>query len=190
MKEKIFSRIMLAMLLALVGFGFTACGGDDNDEPDTPDTNATWTGMYQISFEIGEDVLSTADVTVHFANPDGTFTSQAVTKSQNIWKSTDSKTPLPQKAGAILTFVPKQNIDASKTYQFKVNASLSAASYKDGKLVHSNSSGHNFHKAVAGNEMHDYLLNHPAGVATGIDAKGEVTALDVKDFDFGINFVF
>lgn len=74
--------MMLTMLLALVGLGFTACGDDDKDEPDIPDTPASWAATYQISFEIGEDVFSTADVTVHFANPDGTFTSQAVTKSQ------------------------------------------------------------------------------------------------------------
>ncbi len=179
--------MMLAMLLAFVGLGFTACGDDDKDEPDMP---ATWSASYEITFEIGEDVLNTADVTVHFANPDGTFTSQTVTKSKTTWKSTDSKTPFPQKAGAILTFVPKQDIDASKTYQFKVNGSIAAASYKDGKLFSSSTSGVKLGHAVAGDRMHDYLLNHPVAVAIGVDANGQVSALSTNDFDFGVNFVF
>ena len=46
-KNKIFSRLMMAMMIAIASVGFISCG-DDNDEPDAP---ATWSSSYVITFE-------------------------------------------------------------------------------------------------------------------------------------------
>ncbi len=68
-------------MMATACTGFTSCG-DDNDEPEAP---ATWGSSYVVTFELNDDVINTADITAHIANPDGTFREEKVTKTKMSW---------------------------------------------------------------------------------------------------------
>lgn len=53
----------MATVLSVLGLGLTACG-DDNDEPEMPDT---WTTSYTISVTFHQDFLDAADIIAHIA---------------------------------------------------------------------------------------------------------------------------
>ena len=141
--KKIFSRLALAMMMAIVCTGFTSCG-DDKDEPEAP---ATWGSSYIVTFELNDDVINTADITAHIANPDGTFREEKVTKSKLSWTLTGNK--LPDKAGVLLTFVPKKNIDENKVYNIGINGGITVTSYRNEGVVDFKSDSENSHMRIS-----------------------------------------
>lgn len=180
-KKKIFSRLVMAMMMAIACTGFTSCG-DDNDEPEAP---ATWGSSYVVSFELSDDVMNTADITAYIANPDGTFREEKVTKNKPSWTLTGNK--LPDKAGVLLTFVPKKNIDESKVYDIAINGGIAVTSLRNEGVVDYKSYSSNSHMTVNGDKLAQYYVGRGAGFASGINEKGEIVSVDVDSFDFGLN---
>ena len=180
-KKKIFSRLVMAMMMVIACTGFTSCG-DDNDEPEAP---ATWGSSYVVTFELSDDVMNTADITAYIANPDGTFREEKVTKSKLSWTLTGNK--LPDKAGVLLTFVPKKNIDPDKVYDIGINGNIAVTSLRNDKVVDYTSYGENSNLTIKGDKLAQYYVGHGAGFAHGINADGELVSVDVDSFDFGLN---
>ncbi len=180
-KKKIFSRLVMAMMMAIACTGFTSCG-DDNDEPEAP---ATWGSSYVVSFELSDDVMNTADITAYIANPDGTFREEKVTKNKPSWTLTGNQ--LPDKAGVLLTFVPKKNIDESKVYDIAINGGIAVTSLRNEGVVDYKSYSSNSHMTVNGDKLAQYYVGRGAGFASGINEKGEIVSVDVDSFDFGLN---
>lgn len=183
-KKKIFSRLIMAMVIAIANVGITSCG-DDNDEPEAP---ATWGSSYVVTFELGDDVMNTADITAHIANPDGTFREEKVTKSKRSWTLTGNK--LPDKAGVLLTFVPKKNIDPEKVYDIAINGNIAVTSLRNDKVVNYSSYGGNTHMTINGDKLAQYYVGRGVGFAHGINAEGGLVSVDVDSFDFGLNSGF
>lgn len=179
--KKIFSKLVLAMMMALAFTGFTSCG-DDNDEPEAP---ATWGSSYVVTFELSDDVMNTADITAHIANPDGTFREEKVTKNKLEWTLRGNK--LPDKAGVLLTFVPKKNIDPDKVYEIGINGNIAVTSLRNGLVVNYESYGEDSNLSIKGDKLAQYYVGHGAGFAHGINANGELVRVDVDSFDFGLN---
>lgn len=180
-KKKIFSRLVMAMMMAIACTGFTSCG-DDNDEPEAP---ATWGSSYVVSFELSDDVMNTADITAYIANPDGTFREEKVTKNKPSWTLTGNQ--LPDKAGVLLTFVPKKNIDESKVYDIAINGGIAVTSLRNEGVVDYKSYSSKSHMTVNGDKLAQYYVGRGAGFASGINEKGEIVSVDVDSFDFGLN---
>ena len=118
---------MFATLVMAASLGFTACGGDDDNSGDEPQAPGVWTTVDKVELDLSDDVLKTADVTAHIANPDGTVREEPVTKANHSWTMT-GKT-LPDKACVLLTFVPKTDIDVTKVYDIRFAGSITAASF-------------------------------------------------------------
>lgn len=180
-KKTIFSRLTLAAVLAIASTGFIACG-DDNDEPEVPATRGS---SYVIAFEFNEDVINTADITAHIAKPDGTFSEEKVTKPNVSWTLTGNK--LPDKAGVLLTFVPKNDIDPAKVYDISIKGSIAVSSLKNNKVVEYESYGKRSHMTVKGERLPEYYRARGIGFAHGINTNGELVKVDVDTFDFGLN---
>lgn len=179
--KKIFSRLVMAMMMAITCTVFTSCG-DDKDEPEAP---AAWSSSYVVTFELSDDVMNTADITAHIANPDGTFREEKVTKNKSSWSLTGNK--LPDKAGVLLTFVPKKNIDLDKVYDIGINGNFAVSSLRNDKVVNCKSYGHDSNMAIKGGQLPQYYVGSGAGFAHGINVGGELVSVDVDTFDFGLN---
>lgn len=179
--KKIFSRLALAMMMAIACTGFTSCG-DDNDEPEAP---VTWGSSYVITFELSDDVINTADITAYIANPDGTFREEKVTKTKLSWTLTGNK--LPDKAGVLLTFVPKKNIDSDKVYDIGIKGNIAVTSLKDDQVVDYKSYGHDSNMTIQGDNLTQYYVGRGVGLAHGINSDGKLVSVDVDSFDFGLN---
>ena len=180
-KKKIFSKLALAMMMATACTGFTSCG-DDNDEPEAP---ATWGSSYVVTFELNDDVINTADITAHIANPDGTFREEKVTKTKMSWTLTGNK--LPDKAGVLLTFVPKKDIDPDKVYDIGIKGNIAVTSLRNDIVINYKSYGHDSNMTIKGDKLTQYYVGRGVGFAHGINANGELVSVDVDSFDFGLN---
>lgn len=180
-KKKILSRLVMAMMMAIACTGFTSCG-DDKEEPEAP---ATWSSSYVVSFELSDDVMNTADITVHIANPDGTFREEKVTKNKPSWTLTGDR--LPDKAGVLLTFVPKKNIDENKVYDIAVNGGITVTSFRNEEVVDYKSDSRNSNMTINGDRLAQYYIGNGAGFASGISENGKIVSVDVDSFDFGLN---
>ncbi len=179
--KKIFSKLTLAMMMTIACTGFTSCG-DDNDEPEAP---ATWKSSYVVTFELNDDVISTADITAHIANPDGTFREEKVTKTELSWTLTGNK--LPDKAGVLITFVPKKDIDPDKVYEIGIKGNIAVTSLRNDKVVNYKSYGHDSNMTIKGDKLSQYYVGRGVGFAHGINADGKLVSVDVDSFDFGLN---
>lgn len=181
-KKKIFSRLAMAMMMAIAFTGFTSCGDDNDDEPEAP---ATWGSSYVVTFELNDDVMNTADITAHIANPDGTFREEKVTKTKLSWTLTGNK--LPDKAGVLLTFVPKKDIDPDKVYDIGIKGNIAVTSLRNDKVINFESYGEDSNMTIKGDKLTQYYVGRGAGFAHGINANGALVSVDVDSFDFGLN---
>lgn len=179
--KKIFSKLALAMMTAIACTGFTSCG-EDNDEPETP---ATWGSKYVVTFELSDDVMNTADITAYIANPDGTFREEKVTNAKPSWSLTGNK--LPDKAGVLLTFVPKKNIDENKAYDINIYGGITVTSFRNEDVIDYKSDSQRSHMTIKGDKLPQYYVGNGAGFASGINEKGEIVKVDIESFDFGLN---
>lgn len=184
MNKKIFSKLTAAVLMALAGMGIASCGSDD-DEPEAP---AVWSSSYVVKFELSDDVLNTADVTANIVKPDGTFHQEKVTKNTCSWTMTGDK--LPDKAGVLLTFVPKDNIDENKVYDIAMSGGITVTSLKDKGVVNHKSYSGDSEISIKGDKLAQYYVGHGIGFAHGVGAKGELVSVDIDSFDFGLNGVW
>lgn len=180
-KKKIFSGLVMAMMMAIACTGFISCG-DDKDEPEAP---ATWRSSYVVSFELSDDVMNTADITAHIANPDGTFREETLTKNKLSWTLTGNK--LPDKAGVLLTFVPKKNIDENKVYDITINGGITVTSYRNDGVVDFKSESEHSGMTIQGDKLVQYYVGRGAGLAFGIRENGKIYNVDVESLDFGLN---
>lgn len=180
---KLYTKLTAAVLmLATAAFALTSCGGDDDDEPEQP---KNWSTVYAYSFKLSADVLRTAEVTAHIARPDGTFSTEAVTTLNPSW--TLKGTNVPDKAGILLTFVPKKDIDTGATYKIDIFGSVTAESlYGEGVIGYKNYS-HGTTMTISGAKLAEYFTGRGVAFAYGTDAQGEMSALPVDSFDFGLN---
>lgn len=179
--KNIFSKLALTMMIVIACTGFTSCG-DDNDEPEAP---ATWGSSYVVTFELSDDVISTADITAYIANPDSTFREEKVTKAKQSWTLTGNK--LPDKAGVLLTFVPKKNIDENKVYDITINGGITVTSFRNEGVVDFKSDSENSHMTVKGDKLTEYYVGKGVGFARGVSENGKIVSVDIDSFDFGLN---
>ena len=183
-KKKMFSRLALAMIMALACTSFTSCG-DDTDEQNSP---ATWSSSYEVKFELSDDVMNTADITAYIANPDGTFSEEKVTKSKLSWTLTGDK--LPNKAGVLLTFVPKKNIDKNKVYDITINGGITVTSYRNKGVVNHKGESGNSEMTIKGDKLAQHYVGRGVGFAYGLSENGAIVSVDVDSFDFGLNVLW
>lgn len=181
---KILSRLGATMMAAIACIGFASCG-DDNNEPDKPQTPDVWASSYDVKFELSEDLMNTADITAHIANPDGTFSTETVTDSRPEWTLKGNK--LPDRAGVLLTFVPKKNIDENKVYNIRIKGGISATSFRNGEVVNFKGHSGNSGISIKGDKVTQYFVGAGTGFAYGVDADGSIVDVSVLDFDFGLN---
>lgn len=185
MKKTFFSKVAMAMLMALTALTFSGCGSDEDDpvvvEPQ-------WSTSYRVSFKFSEDVLKTADVTAHIAKPDGTFSEERISTIDPVWVLTGNQ--IPDKAGVLLTFVPKSSIVETDSYDIKIAGSIVATSFKDGKSVSTSKSGVDVRRAMKGDRLAQYYTDQHVAFALGINDRGSVEDVNIKDFDFGLNVIW
>lgn len=185
MKTKNMFYALIATVLSVFSLSLTSCG-DDNDEPDIPDT---WETTYTISVTFQQDFLDAADITAHIANPDGTFASEAVVNTTTSWTLTGNK--IPDKAGIAFTFAPKSNIDSDRVYNLGTKGTITTKSIKNGEVFMAKSSSvGSDNMSVKGDRVAEYIKARGIAMASGVNAEGEVIKVDTKDFDFGINGVW
>lgn len=180
-KTKILSSLVMAMMMAIAGTGFISCG-NDKDEPEAP---ATWRSSYVMTFELSDDVMNTADITAHIANPDGSVREENVTKNKMSWTLTGNK--LPDKAGVLLTFIPKKNIDPNKVYDIAINGGITVKSFRNEGVVDFKSESEHSGMTIQGDKLAQYYVGRGAGLAAGIRDNGKIFSVDVESLDFGLN---
>lgn len=182
--NKIF-HALIAIVMSVFSLGFTSCG-DDNDEPEMPDT---WTTSYTISVTFHQDFLDAADITAHIAKPDGTFATEAVVNKTTSWTLTGNK--IPDKAGIAFSFVPKNNIDPDRVYNLGTKGTITTKSIKNGEgFMTKSSSVGSENMLVKGNRVAEYITAKGIAMASGVNAEGEIIKVDTKNFDFGLNGVW
>ena len=185
MKTKNMFYALIATVLSVFSLSLTACG-DDNDEPDMPDT---WETTYTISVTFHQDFLDAADITAHIAKPDGTFATEAVMNKNTSWTLTGNK--IPDKAGIAFTFAPKSNIDPDHVYNLGTKGTITTKSIKNGEgFMTKSSSVGSENMSVKGNRVAEYITGKGIAMASGVNAEGEIIKVDTKDFDFGLNGVW
>lgn len=184
--RKFISKLMpVALIAAASCLALASCGGDDNDnDKDEPEAPAVWSTVYEISFEIGDDVFRSADVTAHIAHPDGTFSQEPVTRQDVSWTLKGDK--LPDKAGVLLTFAPKDGFDQSRVYDVEYKGSITAAAYRDGKQQSFKTYPREIEISIPGANLADYYAKRSFGFAFSIDSDARITNETVADFDFGL----
>lgn len=174
---------MMAILAVVFGISFTACS--DNDEPQQEEA---WSTSFEVSFKLSDDVFKGADVTAYIAGPDGSMRTEKVASNKN-WTLTGNK--VPGKAGVLLSFVPKQNIDAAAVYDIKMDYSISATCFVGNDKVNDKKSySSNEEVSIAGSDAADFFTGSGIALAMGVDANGKVVEVDPKDFDFGFNGIW
>lgn len=170
---------MAFMMTAIVCAGFASCG--DDNEPDSP---AVWSSSYEMKFKFSEDVLNTAVITAHIANPDGTFSQETVTTTNPSWELSGNK--LPDKAGVLITFVPKSDIDPDKVYDIAIDGGVKVTSYRDNGVIEFKSNSIDSHMPVKGDMLIQYYESAREGFAYGVKENGAIVVLDMDGFDFGL----
>lgn len=185
MKERIFSMLMMGMLFAVSILTLTACG-DDNNEPPVPDT---WSTAYAVNVTFGPDMFEMADITAHIVKPDGTVSEEVVNQEHYTLKMTGNK--IPDKAGVLFTFVPKDNVDPDKVYKVSIERSIGATSYKNGEVFsYLSPTALKMSATIKGSQVAQYFLGKGMAVTAGISADGNATIVDSDEFDFGVNSVW
>ena len=184
LRNRIFSSLM-AVVLAALGFGLTACG-DDNDEPKVP---ITWSTAYDVNVTFGPEMFEMVDITAHIAKPDGTVSEEVVLQQNYILKLTGNK--IPDKAGVLFTFVPKSNVDPDKVYHVLIDGNIRAKSYKNGEVFSDLSPGGNkTSMSIKGSQVEKYFTGKGVAITAGISDDGNVTSVNPDQFDFGVNSVW
>lgn len=180
-EKKLFSKLISAMLIAISGIVFNACG--NNDEPHDS-TETKWSTYYEVSFDLSDDVFKAAEVTAHIADPEGTMRAEKVSTSKT-W--TLKGYEIPDKAGILLTFVPKKNIPETEIYTFKINSTIKTASYKNNELFDFKYYSIESEISVKGDKVTQYFTDNDIALAYGVNANGTVISVDTDHFDFGLN---
>lgn len=176
---------MPAMLLAVASVGVSSCGDDNNDEPEA----VNWSTSYEVKVELSDDVLKLTDVTAHIAYPDGTFRDQLVVEKNSSWTMTGDK--VPDKAGVLLTFVPKHDIDVNQVYTISTNGSISATSYMNKGVIDTKSfSIEGEEMELDGDKVEEYFKGNGVGFAYGVNSHGKIVDVDLREFDFGLNGIW
>ncbi len=113
--EKIYTRVMVAMLALIMAVSFSACSDDDDDEaPKTGNVVGTWVNVQK--YHEGQSNEVTETITYVFRN-DGHGSYEEVSVSLSGAKSTDSYTfqyTLAQGSDGVLTIVVTEDEDKTK----------------------------------------------------------------------------
>lgn len=175
----------MAIGLAALSFGLTACG-DDNDEPEVP---AAWNTAYSVNVTFGSEMFEMVDITAHIAKPDGTVSEEVVLQEKYTLKMSGDK--IPDKAGVLFTFVPKSNVDPDKVYHVLVEGSVRATSYKNGEVFSSFSpTAYKTSAPIKGSQVAKFFTGKGVAITAGISDDGNATSVNSDEFDFGVNSVW
>lgn len=184
LRNNIFNSLMALMLSAL-SFGLSACG-DDNDEPEVADV---WTTAYTVTATFGSEMFEMVDITANIVKPDGGISEENVLQQNYTLKMTGNK--IPDKAGVLFTFVPKDNVGPDKVYKVQIERSIMATSYKNGEVYSSYSpSLVSTTLSIKGSQVAQYFTGKGVAVTAGISADGNATSVNSDEFDFGLNGVW
>ena len=89
MKMSTLKKAVKFMPIAILSFCFAACGGDEPNNPEQPDSPKTVESVnVMYVFEATEDMLRVADIEAAWINPDGTKDNAKVTKTKQQLVST------------------------------------------------------------------------------------------------------
>lgn len=119
----------MAIIAALCSTAFTACNSDDDEE-----TTTAKVSEFQYSFNLNEDILSVADVTIKYIGTDGEEKSEALTSTS--WSKTFTADKFNVSAGIALSMKLKSGIELTKeSYDLKYTYTFSATSKENGSEV-------------------------------------------------------
>lgn len=179
-----FNSLMIVVLIALI-LGLSACS-DENDEPKVPDT---WTTAYTVTATFGPEMFEMADITAHIVKPDGTVSEEVVLQGNYTLNMTGNK--IPDKAGVLFTFVPKDNVDSDRVYKVSMGRSIQAISYKNGEVFSDYTPTlSSASVSLKGSQVAKYFTGKGIAVTAGIAADGKAADVDADEFDFGVNSVW
>ena len=110
MKKTIF---LVALICCAMTTAFTSCDKDQN-KPENEDTTPV-AAVMNFSFNVGDDILGSFDVTVEYYNTEGKLQTEQMT--QNEWEKI-VKANLPVKLGARLRIQPKEGVNFENLERF------------------------------------------------------------------------
>lgn len=181
MRNTIFLKLMLGLLVAATVLIVTACGDNQDDDPEVA---ASWTTSYVIEASFSEDFLKVADITANFAHPDGTYSSEQVAKTSNKWILKNNR--IPDKGAVMFAIDPKQNVTEG-LYEIEASGTLMVSSFKNGKEEASNYANFSSKMSVSSEKLDAFLKNKCIVFGLGVDGEGGIVKVNTADFDFGEN---
>lgn len=152
------AALMLLMMSAAV---LTACGSEEEIEPQKEDTTPV-AALMEMSISVGDDMLAKLDLTVKYYDEDGR--QQTAPLTEKSWKKTVRSKTLPVTLGMTLEAKAKEGVDynsielftASYGYKYQGYA-VSATDKMVGNLV---GSGTESNLGMKGEKVLDWLARH------------------------------
>lgn len=110
------SAFLAALICCAMTTVFTSCDKDDDNKikPETEDTTPA-AAVMNFSFNVGDDILGSFDVTVEYYNAEGKLQTEQMTQSE--WEKS-VKANLPVKLGARLKIQPKEGVNFENLERF------------------------------------------------------------------------
>ncbi len=169
-------------MVALTGFGFTACG-DDNDEPDLPKQEDHFTTEYRFEVTFTDDLIKTADVKAYILSPEGTLSEETITQTNVSW--TLKGNSIPDKAGVMIEFDTKQGVEEG-TYKLGYSEKTTVKCLNNGTVVSVKSNDHSTSMTVPSQYL-DRYYGTSLTLGGEISSSGEANVTDGSNLDFGLN---
>lgn len=157
---KFLSRIMTLAAAIAVSISLTACGGDDNDEPDNPSKVVfeSVTAAYEVS--LSDAYLKFYDATIVFTDADGNLKQAPLTKDEK-FGYTIPESKLPEKICLAIQLKAKAQIpdfDSNATFKLARKVWLTVqGNQSDGQKVNGGKKGKADEVDLPGNKVTDYL---------------------------------
>lgn len=178
MKKKLFCGIML--LTACTMLMMVGCKKENSQqqEPDQPTQAKLVAACLAYSFEVTEDMLSVADVTVSYFDEKGQVQTEQLKSTS--WSKT-IQTALPAKLGVRVLAVLKENFNPADHEKVTIARSYSTTTYcldENGKKVNVKSDAISLSSAYSGEKIPAYFekyKDHFIQTLYTVDAEGNFT---------------
>lgn len=168
---KKFKYLLMAIIAVTFSFSFSACGDDNNDEPQTDPVR---TSKIAYSLTVTDDVFSAADITINYIGMDGVEHSEAMTNKT--WSKTFSQNKFGVSAGVSVSMKLKDGVELTKeTYRVGYSFSFTAESTENGKVIASQGSPRSSEMTISAANVEEYLKRKSFRAALKIDAEGKIS---------------
>ena len=175
--NNLFLKALAVMCAITMSIMFTACGGDDDDNPNNENTPVEVVMLYSLSSN--EEMRNLLDITIEYYDADGNVQTEMMT--EDVW-SREIRTKLPATLGTHVNYQLKDGIDINTvgnpvfTYGYELNGS---AKNSKGKTI----CGSVFKKSGASirlkeGKLPDWLARHSNSLVNfrfDYDVNGKVT---------------